>query len=715
MSNRDNGSELDYYELRRRHQEYKSRMRAAQPSQPATKPAFRPAPAPVQEEPLEPDVIQDAPADIPAPTVEDIQIKAADIPVDEIDIPQAEPEEKDPLASFVLEEEEEFEEELDYEDDPGAGANPFDSFIRFFNGVKDNIAARREAREEAELDALDEDLTDEELAELDGEFDDLDELEDDELEALEEESPKPARRSFLRRRIPEEDELDEDELDEDFDEEDLDEGELDDEDLDDEDFDDELDDAPRKGGLQRFLGLFISRVEDEELEEYEEIEPDFEEDENVVGARAISESELLSRAHSRHEGGRTMDEMNKPVPETIPQMAEGLEPSGMTRRERRERAMRLAAEEAARKAAEEAARKAAEEAERKAFEEAQKAAEPVIVEEIPAAADVIKPLFVDEEPVAPAVEPESEPVEEPVVEEPTREFTPVNLRTMEEDKQDLFELGDEDEDDEEDFDDEDFDDEDDDEDDEDDTPRRGFFAKLRGRKRDEDDEDDEDDDDDLDDDDDYDDDEDDDEDDDDEDERPAKSRRGLFGFLKKANDDDDDDDDEDDEDDEDDDYDDDDEDDEDEDEEYDEYEDDDEYDSYDDDRVHRSIGYHIIGVLKWVLRIIFVLLVCVIALNFLYVAGNDTIVPAMHDAMGDTAAFHLLFFGYDVRQLRNAPEQTEPAIEEPVEDTLGYEEPEQHPEPEIAIPDLDSNGEITESPIVDVAPVSEDDGVLNIG
>ena len=119
-----------------------------------------------------------------------------------------------------------------------------------------------------------------------------------------------------------------------------------------------------------------------------------------------------------------------------------------------------------------------------------------------------------------------------------------------------------------------------------------------------------------------------------------------------------------------------------------------------------------IGVLKWVLRIVFVFLVLVVALNFLYVAGTDTIVPAMHDAMGDTAAFHLLFFGYDVRAMR---EPAQPAITtenlETEEELSFIDEPTAEPEVEstIAIPDLDSNGDFTESPVVDVAPVTEED------
>ena len=352
MSNRENGPDLDYYELRRRHQEYKSRMRT-QPSEPEAKPA----PAPAPEEPLRADEIQDAPVDIPA------------------DIPAEEPAEQDPLASFVLSDEEPYEDELDYGDEPKDDAsNPFNSFIRFFHGVKDNISARREAQEAAELDALDADLTDEELAALGEEFDGLEQTDGD------------ARA------------------------EDMGEG-----------FEDAGEQAPRKSGLQRFVGLFVTRVEDEEPEDYEELEEfvsDYDEEEAF--AADISEDAAVYSAHSEPEGGQTMDEMNKLISETAPQMAEGLETSGMSRRERRERAMRLAAEEAARKAAEEAQSDASE----------------------PAA----ESLFAQEEP-APA---ESEPDEELLVDEPTREFTPVSLRAAEEEKQDLFDVGDEDDDEDED-------------------------------------------------------------------------------------------------------------------------------------------------------------------------------------------------------------------------------------------------------------------------
>ena len=93
------------------------------------------------------------------------------------------------------------------------------------------------------------------------------------------------------------------------------------------------------------------------------------------------------------------------------------------------------------------------------------------------------------------------------------------------------------------------------------------------------------------------------------------------------------------------------------------------------------------GSIKAILGVIVALLVIIIALNFLYVGGQDTIVSKMHDVFGDTSAFKLLFFGYDVRQ-NIAPEATEvPLIELTPEPTV---EVEATPEPtaEVEIPNL---------------------------
>ena len=163
MSNtRDNGPELDYYELRRRHEEYKNRARTVQPSQKAADAVQPERPAPN----LKPNApAAEASARRKAPPVEEL-------PAEELSTEQPIEEERsasvDPLARFVDEDEDEIydEEELEPEEDEAANPNPFDSFIHFFHGVKDGIARRREAKE-AELEDMD-DLTDEELAALEG-------------------------------------------------------------------------------------------------------------------------------------------------------------------------------------------------------------------------------------------------------------------------------------------------------------------------------------------------------------------------------------------------------------------------------------------------------------------------------------------------------------------------------------------------------------------
>ena len=162
MSNtRDNGPELDYYELRRRHEEYKNRARTAQPAEEADDSLApeRPAPAPrpresAAEKPVRRDAppVEDAPAErLPAEEPDETE---SDVPVD-------------PFARFVEEDDAPYDDEdmePDEDEEADANPNPFDSFIHFFHGVKDGIARRREAKE-AELEDLD-DLTDEELAAL---------------------------------------------------------------------------------------------------------------------------------------------------------------------------------------------------------------------------------------------------------------------------------------------------------------------------------------------------------------------------------------------------------------------------------------------------------------------------------------------------------------------------------------------------------------------
>ena len=687
MSNtRDNGPELDYYELRRRHEEYKNRARMVQPPEETadavpserTVPDSRPS-APVAEKPARRE----------APPLEDLPDETVSVsaPMDaDGDAPD------DPLARFVEEEPYDDEEVPELEDEDGADVNPnpFDSFIHFFHGVKEGIARRREAKE-AELEDLD-DLSDEELAALagdDGEFDEIDEefegldedgeemdvpapraskkaAVEDVQEALDVESPRPSRREPIET---------------DFSEDGF-------EDPDDEDWElEEEEDAPSGGGFKKFINLFVTRVDeaDEEDEDAQGEEADAEEEEidgevkpSRRSRRAAKKKgtdpdsdefyeDFIRRVHSDTEGGQPMDELNKPVSEPTEQAADvpASETSGMSRRERRERAMRLAAEEAARKAEEEARLAAA----------APAAVEPLFDDEPKAETPAIEELPVEEAPAR-----EAAAIEEPVVDEPTREFKPVSMRDAQEaaDKG-LFDVSDE----------EDADEDEDNEDEVEEKPRRGLFGRKRASKYDEDDEDEDDEDDDYD--------EDEDEDDEDEDERPARSR-GLFGRRRKS-DNEDDDEDEDAEDDEDD---------------YDEDEDEDDYDEYDDDYdeddeddeydngTHRSFGYHVIGVFKWMLGILLALLIIVIALNFFYSAGHETIVPRMHELMGDSTAFHLLFPSYSVE--RDLPQ----ADTEPVATAEPTMEPTVAPEPDttVEIPNLDGSAS-DDGTVIDVSPQVE--------
>ena len=277
----------------------------------------------------------------------------------------------------------------------------------------------------------------------------------------------PAKRSFTRKRPePDFDEAEFDDLDGEA--EDIDGVEVDgrplrsarggadadpDDGFDDEEFED---DAP-KGGFKKFLNLFVTRVdeEDEEADEDEDEDGFDFEDEDVPAAIPTARPEPVRQDPRDIEGGQVeMDEMNKPTIDALQQqMAAELETSGMSRRERRERAMRLAAEEAAKAAAAAPAQEAAPVQESAPVQEA-------------------TPSVFDEKPAAPELR-------EEIVEEPTREFKPVSVReaapTVEEK---LFDLGDEDEEDEE----------------EDEKPRRGLFGRRKKvADEDEDDEDDEDD------------------------------------------------------------------------------------------------------------------------------------------------------------------------------------------------------------------------------
>ena len=389
--------------------------------------------------------------------------------------------------SAAMDEEIPADDEAEFLEEEYENPNPFDSFIRFFHGVKDNISARRSAKhadEEVDLeDALDEDGDPAEEAPAKRIFGrkrpepDFDEAEFDDLDGEAEDIDGVEVDGQPLRSAPVKDSADLDE----FDDEEFDDGEFEDE-------------AP-KGGFKKFLNLFVTRVdeEDEEADEDEdEAGLDFDdEDAPELNEIPTARPEPARRKPRDIEGGQVeMDDMNKPTIDALQQqMAAELETSGMSRRERRERAMRLAAEEAAKAAA------------------AAPAPEAAPVQESAPAQEAVPSVF-EEKPAAPELR-------EEIVEEPTREFKPVSMRDVAPASDEkLFDL----------------DDDEDDEEEEEEVrkPRRSLFGRKKSRKYeddededddyDDDDEDDYDDDEDDEDEDDYDDDEYDEYDDDDEDE-----------------------------------------------------------------------------------------------------------------------------------------------------------------------------------------------------
>lgn len=429
-------------------------------------------------------------------------------------------------------------------------------------------------------------------------------------------------------------------------------------DFDDDDFDDDEDneiaDANQPSGFRKFLSLFVVREDDEEVSE--EDDDDWDEDDDWSD-RTASNADFIedadSAAHDCNnfpadapdpapsafrlfaddadiEGGTTdMDEKNRVNTELTELLAAGLESQGMSRRERRELAARMAAEEAAKRAAEEAAKPVIETA---------PAEEPIVVE----APVELAPVEVAEEPVVESFD---------APDEPTRIFKPLtSLSRAAEEPAPAIETPAAP-----------VDDEDDDEEEE--TGKRRTFSFFR-KKRAEEDEDEED----------YEEDEEDDYDEDEEEEEPVekKPRRGLFAKKSRAvkydedeeefdEDEDDDEDGYDDEDDDEDDYD-----------EYDDFDDEDDdeddYDDEDDDyEDSRPLGIRIIGFFKGLFAFILCVLIVVFALNFLdyfNVLPLDSVFE--HHYNKAPAVFDTLFPSHNLKNLIK-PGETIQAIE-PIED-----------------------------------------------
>ena len=143
MSNkRDMEPSLDFYELRRRHEEFKNSQRQAKAQ-------------PKEAEPVEAEaVVDEAPVTEQAPSYADAPVEAAETAVDAEDTVPA------PSADFVVEDTADAPEDGDYEDEDGGDAdasdnpNPFDPFIHAFKGIRSRIGKRfgRGGEEEEEAD-----------------------------------------------------------------------------------------------------------------------------------------------------------------------------------------------------------------------------------------------------------------------------------------------------------------------------------------------------------------------------------------------------------------------------------------------------------------------------------------------------------------------------------------------------------------------------------
>ena len=614
MSNkREIEPSLDFYELRRRHEEYKnSQKQKAQPEAAENSDATvgpevpggareprRVAPAggevAVEETPVAGS--EWAPA---AGQTEDGASGAEALDLSDVPEDQARLDEGDddalPEGDAASE-----------DDDAGAdNPNPFDSFIHAFHGIRGKLSGRFGRRRGGDEEDYEDEDEDEDAAPLEdtvGEQphptvdlnDGGDAAPGDDLPAgAEDDAPvEDVLEDAPKRRAPRHDGAEV--------------GELQDVDPDDEDEDEYEDvDEPRElSGFQRFLRLFVVPIdEDESDDEYgDEDEDDDSEalDSGADGEPTVVEDDGQDLRGDEsawaapagevdgNEGGPDMSDLNNVNSELTNALAAELEGSGMSRRERRELALRQAAE----KAAAEAARVEAEAAAQQAAEAVAQEAEEVVQATAQQAEETLEADDIQD--VAKGIVEMEQPAKgdyDGIMDEPTKEFKPVS-------KASLDDLMNED------------DDEDEDDEEEERPRRRGLFGR---RRRDRDDDEDEDD---------YDD-EDDEDEDDEEEERPR--RRGLFGRRRRAEDEDEDEDDDDyddDEDEEEDDrprkksrrgrhYD------EDDDDDYDDYDDDDDdYDDYDDDDEGTSFGHVLLGILKGFLTAVMLLLFVVVILNVL--------------------------------------------------------------------------------------------------
>ena len=401
MSNRrDIEPSLDYFELRRKHEEYKNSQRqksapeveAAPVAEVAPKAAPEPVTEPVGPEP----VAEAAPAAEPARTdsAQSVETPAADVPED------AAPAAQDGPAALNLSDtpddasddgdvpQDELADDAFVEDEAGGNPNPFDSFIHAFKGIRGKLSGRFGRRRQDDGDYDDEPLDDDVpvddnvpleerlVDEVPAEADEADSAgggaapvvaapaenapaDSVAVEDISDEAPaaQPPRRPLA-------DDADAPQ-DGDFD---------DDGDYDDDDYDDDYDEDDRPERVSRFkkfLRLFVVPISEEERAADDMPEDDVDDeygDRPDEGDRLADDADRAEPAARResadggdaawaaprveeNEGGPDMSDLNNVNTEVTDALAAGIEGTGMSRRERRELAMRLAAEKAAAEAA----------------------------------------------------------------------------------------------------------------------------------------------------------------------------------------------------------------------------------------------------------------------------------------------------------------------------------------------------------------------------
>jgi len=633
MSNKlDAEPSLDYYELRRKHQEYKDSLRKARTEADAQTGA--------QAEERT-DVGEIAEVDVRPAAEEKREIgwngiadTVEPIPDEDATIPS----QSEGLVVEDLEYAGDGDEAVsddgdqdDTDEGEAENPNPFDPFLRVFRNVRSRIG-RRFGREEPDDEYEDEDdevLTDDADGEAltDAPEDDANAPSPDDTWQLGGSAPRPAADPAVDEAVAEDifeelparrgiapapvDPDDEDEYEsgdedgeDDGDEEAYEDDEpdkvsgfkkflrlfvvpIDEEQADDEDGEDEYgDEEDEEEASSPRRGLFRRRAEAADEDEYDEDDAEPRGDGEAADIEPIADGRQDQHGADEIEGGPDMSDLNNVNAELTNELAAELGTPGMSRRERRELALRQAAQKAAEEA-QEAAKQAqtaagdaaqAVQAEEKKVEAAvEKALEPDVIENVASGIVNIEQPAKDEY--------------DSLLDEPTREYKAVSKLNLDEFMEQKKAAADED-------------DEDEEDDEEEEKPRRGLFGRRKRAEEDEDDEDE------------------DDEDEDDE-EEDVKPRRGLFGRRKRAEEDDED------EDDDEEDYDEDDENEDDRrsrrrgrrryDEDDDDYDDDDydDYDDYDDDEDSATFGHVLLGILKGFLTAVMLLLFVVVVLNVL--------------------------------------------------------------------------------------------------